>query len=66
VKSLKQYRLYDPASEKIVVSRDMVFKENDCWNWGRSNEGKRLDVLEWGDSNEEGSEHNQNEEESEE
>ncbi|KAI9194330.1 hypothetical protein LWI28_005134 [Acer negundo] len=32
---------------------------------GRSNEEARLDVLEWGDSNEEGSEHDQSEEEAE-
>ena len=52
----KAYRLYDPVSKKIVVSRDVVFEEDKCWNWGRSNEEVRLDVLEWGDSNEEGSE----------
>uniref|UniRef100_A0A2N9FP23 Integrase catalytic domain-containing protein n=1 Tax=Fagus sylvatica TaxID=28930 RepID=A0A2N9FP23_FAGSY len=62
----KAYRLYDPASKKIVVSRDVVFEENECWDWGRSNEEARLDILEWGDSNEEGSEHDQSEEESEE
>jgi hypothetical protein len=28
----KAYRLYRPASEKIVVSRDVVFEENICWN----------------------------------
>ncbi|RVW23482.1 Retrovirus-related Pol polyprotein from transposon TNT 1-94 [Vitis vinifera] len=55
----KAYRLYDPVSKKIVVSRDVVFEEDKCWNWGRSNEEVRLDVLEWGDSNEEGSEDEQ-------
>uniref|UniRef100_A0A2N9FH80 Integrase catalytic domain-containing protein n=1 Tax=Fagus sylvatica TaxID=28930 RepID=A0A2N9FH80_FAGSY len=54
------------TSKKIVVSRDVVFEENECWDWGRSNEEARLDILEWGDSNEEGSEHDQSEEESEE
>ena len=62
----KAYRLYDPTSKKIVVSRDVVFEENECWNWGRSNEEAKLDILEWGDSNEEGSEHEQSEEEFEE
>ncbi|KAL6338345.1 hypothetical protein AAG906_018715 [Vitis piasezkii] len=37
-----------------------------CWNWGRSNEEVRLDVLEWGDSNEEGSEDEQGEDDAEE
>ncbi|TXG67955.1 hypothetical protein EZV62_009230 [Acer yangbiense] len=59
----KAYRLYDPVSKKIIVSRDVVFEENECWNSGRSNEEVRLDVLEWGDSNEEGIEHDQSEEE---
>ncbi|KAI9198089.1 hypothetical protein LWI28_009882 [Acer negundo] len=52
--------------EKILRSmtiRDVVFEENECWNWGRSNEEANLDVLEWGVSNEEGCEHDQSEEE---
>ena len=40
-------------SNKIVVSRDVVFEENECWDWERSNEEARLDILEWEDSNEE-------------
>ena len=28
----KAYRLYDPVSKKIVVSRDVVFEEDKCWN----------------------------------
>ena len=26
----KAYRLYDLASKKIIVSRDVVFEENEC------------------------------------
>lgn len=28
----KAYRLYDPASNKIVVSRDTVFEESKVWD----------------------------------
>lgn len=49
----KAYRLFDPISKKIIVSRDVVFEENECWDWGRTEEEMRLDVLEWGDSEDE-------------
>ena len=29
----KAYRLCDPASSKVVVSRDVVFDEAACWGW---------------------------------
>ena len=29
----KGYRLYDPISKTIVVSRDVIFKEEKHWNW---------------------------------
>lgn len=28
----KAYRLFDPASKKIIVSMDVVFEENESWN----------------------------------
>ena len=31
----KAYRLYDPRSHKVVVSRDVVFDENKAWSWNR-------------------------------
>lgn len=58
----KAYRLYNPLTEKIVISRDVVFEENECWNWGRSKEAG-IDVLEWGDDNEEEGEQDQSEDE---
>ena len=35
----KAYRLYDPASSKVVMSRDIVFNEAVCWGW-ESGDGK--------------------------
>ena len=46
----KAYRLYDLVSKKIVVRRDVIFEENKCWNWGKSNEEAKLDTLKWEDS----------------
>lgn len=46
----KAYRLYNPTSRKIIVSRDVVFEEIESWDWGRSVEEVKLEVLAWGDS----------------
>ena len=32
----KAYRLYDPTSNRICVSRDVVFMEEEGWNWNDS------------------------------
>jgi hypothetical protein len=45
----KAYRLFDPISKEIIVSRDVVFEENKGWNWNMSREEITSDVLEWGD-----------------
>jgi len=29
----KAHRLYDPQSGRIVVSRDVIFEENEVWKW---------------------------------
>lgn len=29
----KAYRLYDPNVRRVVVSRDVVFRESEAWNW---------------------------------
>jgi transposase InsO family protein len=49
----KAYRLFDPISKKIIVSRDVVFEETKGWNWDMSREEIISDVLEWGDPEEE-------------
>ena len=45
------------SKEGEVVSKDVIFEENKCWNWGKSNEEARLDTLKWEDSNIEGNKH---------
>ena len=46
----KAYRLYDPVSRKIIVSRDVVFEEDKSWEWDKRHEGEILADLEWSDS----------------
>jgi hypothetical protein len=46
----KAYRLYDPMSQRIIVSRDVVFEEDKSWDWDKSHEGAINADLEWGDS----------------
>lgn len=36
----KAYRLFDPQTQKVVVSRDVVFDEGKGWDWKYSNTGK--------------------------
>jgi hypothetical protein len=32
----KAYRMFDPVSRKVVVTRDAVFEEKRCWDWSTS------------------------------
>ncbi|CAL2228256.1 unnamed protein product [Prunus armeniaca] len=32
----KAYKLYNPVTKKIVVSRDVIFDENTMWNWSEN------------------------------
>lgn len=60
-KESKGYRLYDPVSKQIVISRDVIFEEEKTWNWDASYEEQIQLHLEWGDE-----EHSSEEEENEE
>lgn len=52
-KESKAYRLYEPISQKILVSRDVVFEENSSWEWNKEY-AKDIQVdLEWGDNEDE-------------
>ena len=32
----KAYRLYDPSTKRVIVSRDVIFEENKEWNWNKA------------------------------
>jgi hypothetical protein len=32
----KGYRMYDPESKKLHISRDVIFEENKGWDWSNS------------------------------
>jgi hypothetical protein len=38
--SSKGYKLYNPNSSKIVISRDVEFDEEDFWEWSTQEEEK--------------------------
>jgi len=46
----KAYRLYDPAAKRVIISRDVVFEENESWNWMQSTDEVKNDVFTWEDS----------------
>lgn len=44
----KGYRLYNPVTKKITVSRDVIFEEDAKWNWNLAT--SEQNVLVWGDN----------------
>lgn len=61
----KAYRLYDPISQRIIISRDVVFEEDKSWDWEKKFEEDVVCELEWGDFEEQACEHDENGEPSE-
>lgn len=60
----KAYMLYDPMSQRIIVSRDIVFEEDKSWDWDKSHEEIIIADLEQGDSEDRPAKIDNNEEES--
>lgn len=56
----KAYRMYDPVSNKLIISRDVLFEEGRKWECSQIAEGSSSAALEWGDDEEQ----QENEEES--
>jgi hypothetical protein len=45
----KGYRLFDPLNKKIMVSKDVIFEEDNRWDWDIAYEEQILTDLVWGD-----------------
>ena len=41
----KAYRMFDPASRKIIVSRDVVFEDDRRWKWRNLLDHKTVEKL---------------------
>jgi hypothetical protein len=39
----KAYRLYNPVTDRVHVSRDVVFKEGNAWNWNQGGAKTNID-----------------------
>ena len=61
----EESRLYDPTSQRIIISRDVVFEEDKSWDWDKTPEEFIMCDLEWGDQEETADVFDENEEGSE-
>jgi len=43
----KGYRMFNPLTKKLIISRDVIFEENATWNWTEDNTSI---LLRWGDN----------------
>jgi hypothetical protein len=48
----KAYRLFDSISNKIIISQDVVFEEDQQWNWDDDHKQAIFTELEWETENE--------------
>jgi hypothetical protein len=46
----KAYRLYDPLFQKVIVSRDVVFNEEESWSWDDTHTEAIQASLDWNDT----------------
>jgi hypothetical protein len=42
----KAYRLYNPITKKIIISRDVLFDEENTWDWSSIEQQQSLIDLE--------------------
>lgn len=41
----KSYRLYDPVTEKLMVSRDVIVREAESWDWNQGVERTKVGPM---------------------
>jgi len=41
----KGYRLLDPVSKKLHISRDVIFEEDQAWNWEKKLQNKLSQII---------------------
>lgn len=41
----KAYKLYNPVTRRMVISRDVIFDENASWNWSTQEEGQSKKLM---------------------
>ena len=37
----KAYKLYDPITKKVIVSKDVIFAEKEKWKWNKEEIGEK-------------------------
>ncbi|XP_077239797.1 uncharacterized protein LOC143880706 [Tasmannia lanceolata] len=42
IAKFKSYKLFNPMTKKIFISRDVKFNEEECWNWNQSEKKKKV------------------------
>jgi len=48
----KAYKLYDPITKKVIVSKDVIFAEKEKWKWNKEEIGEKKNLAECKDDNE--------------
>ena len=43
----KAQKLFDPISNKIIISQDVIFEEDQQWNWDDDHKQAIFTELEW-------------------
>ena len=40
----KGYKLYNPVTEKVIISRDVQFFEDEAWDWNKKGDQKSITI----------------------